>query len=119
MHNRSRRCGRVRVLGRRGKYHGAGLHVAVLEKLSQCTSGSSVMPDKSSAVAHDHISACASEIVMTDGCELANAIHSKQVSCVEVMTAYLDHIEGMNPHVNAIVKPFGPGASKRPTACAW
>ena len=61
------------------------------------------MPDKSSAVAHDHVSACASEIVMLDGCALANAIHSKQVSCVEVMTAYLDHIEDINPHVNAIV----------------
>src|SRR6516225_6029553 len=103
MHNRSWRCGRVRVLGRRGKYHGAGLHAAVLEKLSQCTSGSSVMPDKTSAVAYDHVSACASEIVMMDGCALANAIRSKQVSCVEVMTAYLDHIENMNPHVNAIV----------------
>ena len=61
------------------------------------------MPDKSSAVAHDRVSACASEIVMMDGCALANAIHSKQASCVEVMTAYLDHIEDMNPHVNAIV----------------
>ena len=27
----------------------------------------------------------------------------KKVSCVEVMTAYLDHIEDINPHVNAIV----------------
>ena len=61
------------------------------------------MPDKTSAVAYDHVSACASEIVMMDGCALANAIRSKQVSCVEVMTAYLDHIEDMNPHVNAIV----------------
>ena len=61
------------------------------------------MPDKSSAIAHDHASACASEIVMMDGCALANAIHSKQVSCVEVMKTYLDHIEHINPHVNAIV----------------
>ncbi len=38
-----------------------------------------------------------------DGCALANAIRSKQVSCVEVMTAYLDHIEEINPHVNSIV----------------
>jgi len=68
------------------------------------------MPDKSSAVAHDHVSACASEIVMLDGCALANAIHSNQVSCVEVMTAYLDHIEDINPHVNAIVA-FQDGAS--------
>jgi amidase len=44
-----------------------------------------------------------SEIVMMEGCALANAIRSKQVSCVEVMTAYLAHIEKVNPHVNAIV----------------
>jgi len=62
-----------------------------------------MMPDKNSAVAHDRASACASEIVMMDGCALASAIHSKQVSCVEVMTAYLDHIEHINPYVNAIV----------------
>jgi amidase len=61
------------------------------------------MPDKSSAVAHDHVSGCASEIVMMDGCALAHAIHTKKASCVEVITAYLDHIEDINPHVNAIV----------------
>jgi amidase len=75
----------------------------LFENCSQCTSGSSVMHDKSSTVAHDRILARASEIVMMDGRALANAIHSKQVSCVEVMTAYLDHIENINPQVNAIV----------------
>jgi amidase len=30
-------------------------------------------------------------------------IHARSVSCVEVMTAYLDHIERVNPRVNAIV----------------
>jgi amidase len=65
--------------------------------------GTSLMPDRSPAVAPDRVSARASEIVMMDACALANAIHSKQVSCVEVMTAYLDHIEHVNPHVNAIV----------------
>src|SRR5262249_53836149 len=54
-------------------------------------------------IAHDQPSACVPEIVMMDGCALANAIHSKQVSCVEVMKTYLDHIEHINPHVNAIV----------------
>src|SRR5262249_8287251 len=34
---------------------------------------------------------------------LADAIRSQQVSCVEVMTAYLDHILKLNPKVNAIV----------------
>jgi amidase len=42
-------------------------------------------------------------IVKLDAIALASAIKSKQVSCVEVMTAYLDHIERFNPRVNAIV----------------
>ena len=44
-----------------------------------------------------------SDIVMMDGVGLAGAIQSRQVSCVEVMAAYLDHIEKLNPKVNAIV----------------
>jgi amidase len=44
-----------------------------------------------------------SDIVMMDAVALSSAIHSRQISCVEVMTAYLDHIERLNPKVNAIV----------------
>jgi amidase len=44
-----------------------------------------------------------SNIVMMDAGALAEAIVSRAVSCVEVMTAYLDHIEAINPKVNAIV----------------
>ncbi|MGO9945614.1 MAG: amidase [Steroidobacteraceae bacterium] len=44
-----------------------------------------------------------SGIVMLDAVALGDAIRSGQVSCVEVMTAYLDHIEKLNPKVNAIV----------------
>jgi amidase len=44
-----------------------------------------------------------SDIVMMDAVALGSTIHSRQVSCVEVMTAYLDHIEKLNPKVNAIV----------------
>jgi amidase len=43
------------------------------------------------------------ELVMLDALALSQAIGAKRVSCVEVMKAYLDHIEGMNPRVNAIV----------------
>jgi len=43
------------------------------------------------------------EIVNLDAIALARAIKSKQVSSVEVMTAYLDRIERLNPRVNAIV----------------
>src|SRR5260370_37021071 len=44
-----------------------------------------------------------SDIVKMDGVALASAIRARQASCVEVMTAYLDHIEKINPKVNAIV----------------
>jgi amidase len=43
------------------------------------------------------------DIVMLDAIALSEAIKSKQVSCVEVMDAYLDHIGKLNPPVNAIV----------------
>ncbi len=44
-----------------------------------------------------------SGIVMLDAIPLAAAIRARQLSCVEVMTAYLDHIDRWNPGVNAIV----------------
>ncbi len=44
-----------------------------------------------------------SGIVMMDAVALADAIRARQVSCVEVMSAYLDHIDKINPRVNAIV----------------
>src|SRR5947209_17436345 len=42
-------------------------------------------------------------LVMMNAVALRDAIHARTVSCVEVMTAYLDHIERLNPLVNAIV----------------
>ena len=44
-----------------------------------------------------------SGIVNLDAIALSRAIKSKQLSCVEVMNAYLDQIERLNPRVNAIV----------------
>ena len=44
-----------------------------------------------------------SELVTMDAVSLASVIHTRRASCVEVMTAYLDHIEQLNPRVNAIV----------------
>ena len=44
-----------------------------------------------------------SDIVLMNGAELSAAIKANRVSCAEVMTAYLDHIAGFNPKVNAIV----------------
>jgi amidase len=45
----------------------------------------------------------ATDIPMMDACALSEAIRTRKASCVEVMTAYLDRIERLNPHVNAIV----------------
>jgi len=45
----------------------------------------------------------ASEIVNLDAAALSRAIKAKQFSCLEVMKAYLDQIERLNPLVNAIV----------------
>src|SRR5690349_19686126 len=44
-----------------------------------------------------------SDIVMLDGTALSDAIRTRQISCVEVMNAYLDQIGRLNPRVNAIV----------------
>jgi amidase len=43
-----------------------------------------------------------SDIVMMDALPLGRALRAKQISCVEVMNAYLDHIDRFNPAVNAI-----------------
>src|SRR3979490_2417372 len=43
------------------------------------------------------------DLVMMNASSLATAIHARDASCVEVMTAYLDQIEKLNGKVNAIV----------------
>jgi amidase len=40
---------------------------------------------------------------MLDALQLSQTIRAKQVSCKEVMAAFLDHVERFNPKVNAIV----------------
>ena len=44
-----------------------------------------------------------SEITRWSALDLSKAIHSRQVSCKEVMSAYLAQIDRLNPKVNAIV----------------
>ena len=44
-----------------------------------------------------------SDLVLLDAEALSRLIRRGSVSCVEVMEAYLDHIERFNPRVNAIV----------------
>lgn len=43
------------------------------------------------------------DVVRWDAAELSAAIRTKVVSCEEVMTTYLDHVDAVNPAVNAIV----------------
>ena len=43
------------------------------------------------------------DIVMADALELSEWIRLRKVSCREVMTAFLDHIDRINPVVNALV----------------
>src|SRR4051794_15332219 len=49
------------------------------------------------------VPAQSTSLVMMDARALVAAIRARQVSCVEVMNAYLEHIERINPQVNAIV----------------
>jgi amidase len=42
--------------------------------------------------------------------ELSKVIHAKQVSCREVMQAYLQRIESINPHFNALVSLQDPAS---------
>lgn len=43
------------------------------------------------------------EIVNLSAADLSAAIHSRRLSCVDVMEAYLDRIERLNPEINAII----------------
>ena len=47
-----------------------------------------------------------SDITALDAVALAKAIQSRRLSCVEVMSAYLDQIEHHNPAVNASWCPW-------------
>lgn len=48
-------------------------------------------------------SSSGNSVVALSALELSKSIRSRAVSCVEVMTAYLDHIKRTNPAYNAIV----------------
>lgn len=48
-------------------------------------------------------SAALHPIVAMDALELSHAIHRRNYSCLEVMRAYLAHIDTVNPSVNALV----------------
>lgn len=67
------------------------------------TAGAAVGSAVPSTVLPKAVETVGSDIVMMDGAALSRAIHTKHVSCVEVMIAYLGHIEKLNGPVNALV----------------
>ena len=72
---------------------------AVLSLAAGATVGAAVYSAPAEAVTKSRANA----LVLMDASTLSKAIHSRKISCVEVMTAYLDHIERLNAKVNAIV----------------
>ena len=50
------------------------------------------------------------ELIFASASTLARLIREKQVSCVEVMTAYLERIAAVNPQINALVYLDADGA---------
>jgi len=69
-------------------------------RLAAGAAASSAIPSKALAKS---MSTATSDIVTMDGTALSRAIHTKELSCAEVMTAYLAHIERLNSKVNALV----------------
>jgi amidase len=68
--------------------------------LTAGTLASSLLPD---AIGAAQAAPRGADIVAMDAMELSRRIKSRQVSCVEVMDAYLAQIARVNPRVNAIV----------------
>lgn len=51
----------------------------------------------------DKVSTTINPIVAMDACDLSRSIHARDISCLEVMDAFHDQIDRLNPLVNAIV----------------
>lgn len=77
--------------------------LAASAKLSGAIAAGFVSGDFGSSCAAETIARSPTSVILMDAVDLSKAIHSKRVSCKEVMTAHLDHIERLNAKVNAIV----------------
>jgi amidase len=82
---------------------GAAVSAAAGVAAASAGAGSAPASAAAPSAKHGPAAARASDVVMLDAAALADAIRTRQVSCVQVMTAYLDHIDRLNPRVNAIV----------------
>ncbi|HKS72206.1 MAG TPA: amidase [Terriglobales bacterium] len=73
--------------------------LAATAKAGGVLAASAMLSEANAAPISNHVP----ELVQMDALELSRAIRAKSVSCREVMTTYLDHIERFNPKVNAMV----------------
>ena len=48
------------------------------------------------------------QIIDLTACTLSQMIHKREVSCVEVLTAYLNRLQEVNPKFNAVVSLVDP-----------
>ncbi|MET0966072.1 MAG: amidase [Nakamurella sp.] len=72
--------------------------------MSKPTGNADLVEEMSVGPANPHSSTpTGRSITDLDAADLSAAIRRRDVSCAEVMTAYLDHIDALNPQVNAIV----------------
>jgi amidase len=76
---------------------------AFLEKAGLVTGAIAAAPVFSKVVRADMPTAQTPELVRMDAMSLCKRIKGKEVSCREVMLAFLDHSDQVNPVVNAIV----------------
>ena len=67
--------------------------------LGGLTTGAILGTTTAYAVPQPAAAASPSDIVMMDAASLESVIHSRKASCVEVMSAYLDHVERRAPAI--------------------
>ncbi|XP_033871819.1 fatty-acid amide hydrolase 2-B [Acipenser ruthenus] len=63
-----------------------------------------VLPERQRPNATNRVSSAKNPLLLLSGVQLARRIRRREVSCVEVIQAYISRIEAVNPLVNAVVK---------------
>jgi len=77
--------------------------ITAATKASATIAAGLTLPEFGDASETQSVSHSISDLVTMDALALSQAIKQKKVSCAEVMTTFLDHIERTNSKVNAIV----------------
>ncbi|MGH0126338.1 UNVERIFIED_CONTAM: hypothetical protein FKN15_031561 [Acipenser sinensis] len=63
-----------------------------------------VLPERQRPNATKRVSSAKNPLLLLSGVQLARRIRRREVSCMEVVQAYISRIEAVNPLVNAVVK---------------